>query len=95
MGGWKQTDKSRKWSQWLEFEGFQRNVLGGDEEFTLEGAAGGAAAEGFFGRDARGKRVVVFLREMGKNKVARSGVEAFRIAQILADGVIGQMARAA
>src|SRR6266705_1776687 len=32
---------------------------------------------------------------MGKDEVARAGVEAFRIAQKFADGVIGEMARAA
>jgi hypothetical protein len=36
----------------LEFEGFEWDVLGGDEEFTGEGGFGGTAAEGFFGGEA-------------------------------------------
>jgi hypothetical protein len=38
--------------QSLELEGFEGDVLGGDEDFAGEWGFGGAAAEGFFGGDA-------------------------------------------
>jgi hypothetical protein len=69
-------------------------VLGGDEEFAGEGGFGGAAAKGFFGGEEDEIRIVVFLGDVGEDKVADAGIEAFGVGEKFADGVIGEMAGA-
>jgi hypothetical protein len=49
----------------LEFEGLERDLLGGEEELAAEGGFGRAAVQGFFGGDARQLGVVVLLGKMG------------------------------
>ena len=70
-------------------------MLGGDEKLAAEGGFGGAAVQGFFGGDARQLGIVVLLGEMGEDEKAGAGVEAFGIAEIFADGMIGEMPGAA
>src|SRR6266478_2778758 len=79
----------------LQVEGLEGDVLGGDEEVATEGAIGGAAVQGFFGGEAHEIGVVVFLRKMREDEIARAGVEAFVVGKIFADGVIGKMTSAA
>jgi len=67
-------------------------VLRGEEEFAPESALGGAAVQGFFGRNSGSMRVVVLLGEVGENKVACAGIEAVGIREILTDRMIGKMA---
>ena len=69
-------------------------MLGGDEEFAGEGRFGGAATEGFFGGDADEVGIIVFLRDVRENEVARDGVKAFGVGKIFTYSVIGKMARA-
>jgi hypothetical protein len=69
-------------------------VLGGDEEFAGEGGFGGAAAEGFFGGKANEIWVVVFLRDVGEDEMADTGIEGLGIGKEFADGVIRKMAGA-
>jgi hypothetical protein len=45
----------------LQFEGFEGDVLGSDQEFAGERRFGGAAAEGFFGGEPDEIGIVVFL----------------------------------
>jgi hypothetical protein len=78
----------------LKFEGFEGDVLGGDEEFAGEGGFGGAAAEGFFGGKANEIWVVVFLRDVGEDEMADTGIEGLGIGEEFADGVIRKMAGA-
>ena len=78
----------------LEFEWFEGNVLGGDQEFADEGRFGGAAAQGFFGGDADEIGIVVFLGDVGEDEVADAGIEAFGVGEKFADGVIREMAGA-
>jgi len=70
-------------------------VLGGDEEFAGKGRLGGAALQGFFSGDADEIGIVVFLRNVGEDEIARDRIEAVGIAKIFADGVIRKMAGAA
>ena len=63
----------------------------GDHQFAVKGAFGGAAIESFFRRKTREIGIIVFLRKMREDEVARARVKTFRIAQIFADGVIGEM----
>jgi len=70
-------------------------MLGGEEQLTVEGAPGGAAAEGFFGGDANQIRVVIFLGDVGEDEVAGAGVKAVGIGEIFADGMIGEVTGAA
>jgi hypothetical protein len=79
----------------LELEGFEGDVLGGEEQFAVEGAIGGAAVEGFFGGDANEIGIVVFLGDVGEDEVAGVGVKAFGVGEIFTDGVIGEVASAA
>jgi hypothetical protein len=78
----------------LQVEGFEGDVLGGNEEFAGERGFGGAAAEGFFGGEADEIGVVVFLGDVGKYEIADAGIEAFGIGQEFAYGVIGEVAGA-
>ena len=78
----------------LEFEGFKGDVLGGDEEFAGEGGFGGAAAEGFFGREADEIGIVVFLGNVGEDEIADAGIEGLGIGKKFADRVIRKMASA-
>ena len=78
----------------LEFEGFEGDVLGGDEEFAGEGGFGGAAAEGFFGGEANEIGVVVFLGDVGEDKMTDAGIEAFGVGEEFADRVVGEVASA-
>jgi hypothetical protein len=80
--------------RYLQFEGFEGHVLGGDEEFAGEGGFGGPTAEGFFGREADEIGVVVFLRDVGEDEMADAGIEAFRVRKEFADGVIRKVAGA-
>ena len=68
-------------------------MLGGDEEFAGEGRFGGAAVESFFGAEAREIGIVVFLRDMRKDEIARAGIETFGISEEFADGEIRKMPR--
>ena len=79
----------------LQLEGPEGNVLGGDEEFAGEGALGRAPAQGFFSGEADKIGIVVFLRNVGEDEIARNGVEAVGVAKIFAYGVIRKMAGAA
>ena len=78
----------------LEFERFEGDVLGGDEEFANEGRFGGTPAEGFFGGDADEIGIVVFLGDVGEDEMADARVKAFGVSEKFADGVIGEMAGA-
>jgi hypothetical protein len=78
----------------LELEGFEGNVLGGNQEFAGERRFGGAAAEGLFGGEADEIRVVVFLGDVSEDEMADAGIEALGIGQEFADGVIRKMAGA-
>ena len=49
-------------------------MLESDEEFAGEGALGRAAAQGFFGGEADKIGIVVFLRNVGEDEIARNGV---------------------
>jgi len=64
-------------------------VLRGYEELAAECAVGWAAAQGFLGGEAREIGIVILLREMREDEIARAGVETLRIGEIFADGVIG------
>lgn len=66
-------------------------MLRGDEEFAGEGRFSGAAAEGFFGGDAREIGIVVFLGDVREDKIARAGIKTFGIGEEFADGVIRKM----
>ena len=70
-------------------------MLGSDEEFAVENAFGGTAAQSFFGGEASEIRVVVFLGKMRENEIAGAGVKAFGIGKKFADRMIGKMAGAA
>ena len=63
-------------------------MLRSDEEFAAEGAVGWAAAQGLLGGEAREIGIVILLREMRKNEIARARVETFWIRKIFADRVI-------
>jgi hypothetical protein len=80
--------------QRLELEGFEGDVLGGDEEFAAEGGFGGAAAKGFFGREADEIRIVVFLGDVGQDEMPDAGIKSFGIGEEFTDRVIGEMAGA-
>jgi len=69
-------------------------VLGSDEEFAGEGGFGRAAAEGFFGGEADEVGIVVFLRDVGEDKVADAGIEALGIDEEFANGMIREVAGA-
>ena len=69
-------------------------MLGGDQEFAGEGRFAGTAVEGFFGGDADEIGIVVFLRDVGENEMANTGIEAFGIGKEFADGVIREVAGA-
>src|SRR5258708_6277096 len=79
----------------LQFEGLEGLVLRGGEKLATEDTLGGAAVQGFFGGEAREMGVVVFLRKMREDEIARAGVEDFVVGKIFADRVIGKMAGAA
>jgi len=63
-------------------------MLRSDEEFAAEGAVGWAAAQGLLGGEAREIGIVILLREMREDEIARARVETLRIGEILADGMI-------
>jgi len=71
-----------------EVEGLEGDLLGSDEEFAGERGFGGTPAEGFFGGKAREIGVVVFLGDVREDKIARTGIEAFRIGEEFTDRVI-------
>src|SRR5713226_2402576 len=79
----------------LQLEGLEGDMLGGDEEFAGECGIGRAALQGFFGGEADEIGIVIFLRDVGEDEIARDGVEAVGIAKIFAYGVIRKMACAA
>jgi hypothetical protein len=79
----------------LELEGFEGNVLGGEEKLAVKSTIGGAAVEGFFGGDADEIGIVVFLGDVSKDEVAGASVEAFGGGEIFTDGVVGEVASAA
>ncbi len=70
-------------------------MLGGDEEFAGKGRLGGAALQRFFGGEADEIGIVVFLRDVREDEIARDRVEAVGVGKILAYGVIRKMACAA
>lgn len=62
--------------------------MAGESGFT------GAAVESFF-RGQQGEiGIVVFLRHVSENEIARVTIETVRISEVLADGMIGKMAGA-
>jgi len=74
-----------------KFEGLQRSVLGGDEEFTGEGGFGGAAIQGFPGADLGRVDVIVFVGQVGEDQIARMMIKPVRIGKKFADGVIREV----
>src|SRR6267143_5348499 len=86
------TAEQRRGSQLKKLEG---DVLGGDEEFAGKGRLGRAALQGLFGGEADEIGIVVFLRNVSEDEIARDRIEAVGIAKIFADGVIRKMAGAA
>ncbi len=54
-------------------------MLGGDQEVAGEGGLRGAALQGFFGGETDEIGIVVFLRDVGKDEIARDGVEAIGV----------------
>ncbi len=71
-----------------QLEGFERHALQSEKQLATEGRFCWAAVESLFGGEAREIGVVVFLREMREDEIARARVKAFRIGEILADRVI-------
>ncbi len=47
-----------------------------------------AAVERFFGGKTRKVWIIVFLREMREDEIARAGVKTFRVRKIFADRMI-------
>ena len=70
-------------------------MLRGDQQFAVEGGVALAAAQRFFGGDARDVGIVVVLGEMRQDHVAGARVEAFGIGEKFADRVIRKMPGAA
>ncbi len=70
-------------------------MLRSEEELTTEGGFCWAAVERFFGGETREIGIVILLREMREDEIARAGIEAVRVGEILADRVIRKMAGAA
>lgn len=66
-------------------------MLGGEEQFAGEGAFGGAGAERLFRGDFYDIGIIIFLRNVRENQIARAAIEAFGIGQIFADRVIRKM----
>ena len=62
---------------------------------AAEGEFAGAAAESFFGADAREVGGIVLFRNVGENEMARASIENFRVRQKFADNRIGKMSGAA
>lgn len=87
-----------KKSEWnlksLKFERLEGAVLGGDQQLAMKRAFGGAAIEGLFRGKTREIRIVIFLREMREDKVARPRIKTLRVGKVLAYGVIREMAGA-
>ena len=73
------SERNVKWitsKKLLKLERLKGDVLGGDQEFAGEGGLGGAAPQGFFGGETDEIGIVVFLRNVGEDEIARDGVEA-------------------
>jgi len=68
--------------------------LRGDEEFAGEGVFGGAAAQGFFSGDFRDVGIIIFLRDVREDEIARVRIETIGIGEIFADRMIGKVAGA-
>jgi len=79
----------------LEFERLERLFLRSDQQLAVKRTFGGAAVEGFFRGKAGKVGIIVFLREVREDKVARARVETFRVGKIFADSVIREMPGAA
>ena len=75
----------------LEFERLEWLFLRRDQQLAMKGAFSGASIERFFGRNTSEIGIIVFLRKMREDEVARAGVEAFRVAKIFADSMIREM----
>src|ERR1043165_7606127 len=60
----------------LKLQRLEWDLLGGEEEFAGEGAIGGTAAESLFGGNFYDIGIIIFLRDMRKNEIARARVEA-------------------
>src|SRR5713226_5807059 len=75
--------------EWLEGD-----MLGGDEEFAGEARLGRTPLQRFFGGEADEIGIVVFLRDVREDEIARDRVEAVGVGKILAYGVIRKMAGA-
>jgi hypothetical protein len=69
-------------------------VLGSEKKFTSESGFGRAAAESLFRGEKSEIGIVVLLRHVGENEIARVAIETIRIGEVFADGVIGKMAGA-
>jgi hypothetical protein len=78
----------------LQIERLEGYVLRSDQEFAGEGGFCGAPAQSLRRRDGCSVGIVIFLGHMGKDQIARSGVERLRVREIFADGVIRQVASA-
>ena len=76
----------------LQVEWLERDALRCDQEFTAEGRFGGAPAEGLFGGNGCRVGIVILLRHMGEDQIARSGVESLWVCQIFTDGEVRQVA---
>ena len=59
----------------LQVEGAEGDALRGDVQCAAEGEFTGAAAEGFFGANARDVRRVVLLGEVREDKMLRARVK--------------------
>ena len=67
-------------------------MLRGEEKFAGEGAFGGAAGKSLFGGNFYDIGIIVFLRNVRKNQIARATVETFWIGEVFAHGMIRKMA---
>ena len=63
-------------------------MLGSDEQFAGEGGLARAALQRFFGGEADEIGIVVFLRNVREDKIARHRVETIGVGKIFADSMI-------
>jgi len=79
----------------LQLEGAEGGSLRGDVQRAAEGEFRRAAAQRFFGRNARHIGIVILLGEMRENEMLRAAVEDLRIGEEFADDGVRKMSRAA
>jgi hypothetical protein len=68
--------------------------LGGNQNFACEGSLHGPAVQSFFCGKAHEIRIIVFLRNVREDQIARARIETFGIGKEFADRMIGKMAGA-